>query len=59
MSEFEREELKSRVEAMTLEEKKQTVALMPSELLFQELMIRDRANREVINRIKTYIEYGG
>lgn len=55
MSEFEREELKSRVEAMTLEEKKQTVALMPSELLFQELMIRDRANRETLKRVKDLV----
>lgn len=56
MSEFEREELKQRVEGMTLEEKKQTVALMPSDLLFQELMFRDRANRETLNRIKAIVE---
>lgn len=56
MSEFEREELKSRVEAMTLEEKKQTVALMPSDLLFQELMIRDRANRGILERVKMLVE---
>lgn len=55
MSEFEREELKQRVEGMTLEEKKQTVALMPSELLFQELMIRDKANRETLNRLKAVV----
>ncbi len=56
MSEFEREELKQRVEAMTLEEKKQTVALMPSELLFQELMIRDRASRGILERVKMLVE---
>lgn len=56
MSEYEREELKQRVEGMTLEEKKQTVALMPSELLFQELMIRDKSNRETLNRVKTLVE---
>ena len=55
MSEFEREELKQRVEGMTLEEKKQTVALMPSDLLFQELMIRDRANREILSRVKDLV----
>ena len=56
MSEFEREEIKRRVEAMTLEEKKQTIAVMPSELLFQELMIRDRANREILNRVKSLVD---
>ncbi len=56
MSEFEREELKSRVEAMTLEEKKQTIAVMPSELLFQELMFRDKVNRETLKRIETLVE---
>ena len=56
MSEFEREELKRRVDGMTLEEKKQTLALMPSELLFQELMIRDRANRGILERVKTLVE---
>ena len=56
MSECEREELKNRVEGMTLEEKKQTLALMPSELLFQELMIRDKTNRETLNRIKALAE---
>jgi hypothetical protein len=55
MSEFEREELKSRVEGMTLEEKKQTVALMPSDLLFQEFMIRDKANRETLKRVKDLV----
>ena len=55
MSEFEREELKQRVEGMTLEEKTQTVALMPSELLFQELMFRDSANREILKRVKLLV----
>lgn len=56
MSEFEREELKQRVEGMTLEEKKQTIALMPSELLFEELMFRDRENRRTIERVKTLVD---
>jgi len=56
MSEFEREELKSKVEGMTLEEKKQTIALMPSDLLFQELMFRDRASRETLNRVKSLVD---
>ena len=56
MSEFEREELKSRVEGMTLEEKKQTVALMPSDLLFQELMFRSRSMSETLNRVKALVE---
>jgi hypothetical protein len=55
MSEFEREELKSRVEGMTLEEKKQTIALMPSELLFHELMFRDKAHKEILDRIKEFV----
>lgn len=56
MSEFEREELKQRVEGMTLEEKKQTIALMPSELLFEELMFRDREHRRTIERVKVLVE---
>lgn len=55
MSETEREELKRKVEGMTLEEKKQTVALMPSELLFEELMFRDKVNRGTIERVKAVV----
>ena len=52
MSDKEREEIKALVEGMTLEEKKQVIAVLPSELLFEELKFRDRRNRDLLEKVK-------
>jgi hypothetical protein len=56
MSEIERERVKSLIEGMSPEVMKQVIAVLPSEMLFQELMIRDKANREILERVKMLVE---
>jgi hypothetical protein len=51
MSEFEKEELMTRILATTDEEKILIASVMPSEILFAELIKRDRVQREKLNNI--------
>lgn len=51
MSEFQKEELTTRIIATSEEEKILIASLIPSEILFAELINRDRAQRDKINRI--------
>ena len=51
MSEFEKEELMTRILATTDEEKILITSVMPSEILFAELIKRDRVQREKLNNI--------
>lgn len=52
MSELERETIKNMVEAMTLEEKKQVLAVFPSEMLFDELKIREQSYKNSLAEIR-------
>lgn len=51
MSTLEKDELLKRVEAMSVEEKKLALTVLPSELLLEELSRRDKANRDTISGI--------
>lgn len=51
MSELEKDELLRRIEAMSVEEKKLALTVLPSELLLEEMARRDKANRDTISGI--------
>lgn len=48
MSTLEKDELLRRIEAMSVEEKKLALTVLPSELLLEEIARRDKANRDTI-----------
>lgn len=48
MSKLEKDELLRRIEAMSVEEKKLALTVLPSELLLEELSRRDKANCDTI-----------
>ena len=51
MSTLEKDELLRRIEAMSVEEKKLALTVLPSELLLEELSRRDKVNRDTISGI--------
>lgn len=51
LSEIEKEEIARRVGAMTIEEQQIVVRMIPTEILIEEIRMRDAVNRSIINGI--------